>query len=79
MSTAIDTIEQFVNTEYKYGFVSDIETDSLPPGLTEDTVRAISARRDATAEALRRRGAMDLASDMHECEAGPARRQGRVG
>ena len=45
MSTAIDTIEQFVNTEYKYGFVSDIESDSLPPGLDEDVVRAISARK----------------------------------
>jgi Fe-S cluster assembly protein SufB len=31
--------------EYKYGFVTDIETDSLPKGLTEDTVRAIWAKR----------------------------------
>ncbi len=45
MSTALDTIEQFVNTEYKYGFVSDIETESLPPGLNEDVVRAISAKK----------------------------------
>jgi len=45
MSTAIDTIEQFVNTEYKYGFVSDIETESLPPGLNEDVIRAISAKK----------------------------------
>ena len=28
--------------EYKYGFVSDIETDIVPPGLTEETVRTIS-------------------------------------
>ena len=45
MSTDIATIEEFVNTEYKYGFVSDIETESLPPGLNEDTVRAISAKK----------------------------------
>ncbi len=45
MSTALDTIEQFVNTEYKYGFVSDIDTESLPPGLNEDVVRAISAKK----------------------------------
>jgi Fe-S cluster assembly protein SufB len=45
MSTAIDTIEQFVNTEYKYGFVSDIETESLPPGLNEDVIRTISAKK----------------------------------
>jgi Fe-S cluster assembly protein SufB len=45
MSTAIATIEEFVNTEYKYGFVSDIETDSLPPGLNEDVIRTISARK----------------------------------
>ena len=46
MSTAIDTIEGFVKSDYKYGFVSDIETDSLPPGLSEDVVRAISARKN---------------------------------
>ena len=45
MSTALQTLEEFVNTEYKYGFVSDIETEALPPGLNEDTIRAISARK----------------------------------
>ncbi len=45
MSTSLDTIEQFVNTEYKYGFVSDIETESLPPGLNEDVIRTISAKK----------------------------------
>jgi Fe-S cluster assembly protein SufB len=49
MSTDIATIEEFVNTEYKYGFVSDIETESLPPGLSEDTVRAISAKKQEPA------------------------------
>ena len=45
MSTDLSTIEEFVNTEYKYGFVSDIETESLPPGLNEDIIRAISAKK----------------------------------
>jgi Fe-S cluster assembly protein SufB len=31
---------------YKYGFVSEVETDSLPKGLTEETVRAISAKNN---------------------------------
>ena len=35
-------IEDFVPKEYSAGFVSDIESDSLPPGLSEDTVREIS-------------------------------------
>jgi Fe-S cluster assembly protein SufB len=43
MDATTDTIESFVNSEYKYGFVSDIETDAFAPGLSEDTVRRISA------------------------------------
>ena len=30
---------------YKYGFVTPIETESLPKGLSEETVRAISAKK----------------------------------
>src|SRR5437763_9805554 len=45
MDTTTDTIENFVNTEYKYGFVSDIEMDALQPGLNEDVVRAISEKK----------------------------------
>lgn len=30
---------------YRHGFVTDIEADALPPGLDEDTVRAISRRK----------------------------------
>jgi Fe-S cluster assembly protein SufB len=41
MDSTTDTIESFVNSEYKYGFVSDIETDSFAPGLNEDVVRWI--------------------------------------
>ena len=45
MESATDTIESFVNSEYKYGFVSDIETDSFAPGLNEDVVRRISEKK----------------------------------
>ncbi len=34
-----------VNRRYEHGFVTDIEADSLPPGLDEDVVRAISAKK----------------------------------
>ena len=46
MSSATDTIEEFVNKEYKYGFVSDIGTETIPPGLNEDVVRLISKKKN---------------------------------
>ena len=46
MSTDPDNIESLVNRRYEHGFVTDIETDSLPPGLDEDVVRAISKRKN---------------------------------
>ncbi len=45
MSTTSTTLEALANREYKWGFVSDIEADVLPPGLNEDVVRAISAKK----------------------------------
>ena len=39
-------VETLVNREYKYGFVTDIEQDTAPAGLSEDTVRFISARKN---------------------------------
>lgn len=36
-------------SDYKYGFVTDIETESIPKGLTEETVRAISAKKQEPA------------------------------
>ena len=45
MSTESDQLETLVNRRYKHGFVTDIAADSLPPGLNEDVVRAISARK----------------------------------
>jgi Fe-S cluster assembly protein SufB len=46
MSTATETIEGFVKQEYKYGFYTDVETDSAPPGLNEDIVRFISKKKN---------------------------------
>ena len=46
MSTATETIEGFVKQEYKYGFVTDVETDSAPPGLNEDIIRLISGKKN---------------------------------
>jgi len=45
MSTATETIEGFVKSEYKYGFVTEVETDSAPPGLNEDIIRLISTKK----------------------------------
>src|SRR6516162_3454144 len=46
MSTATSTIEELANREYKHGFVTDIEADALPRGLSEEIVRAISSRKN---------------------------------
>src|SRR5678809_960101 len=46
MSTATETIEGLVKQDYKYGFVTDVETDSAPPGLNEDIVRLISSKKN---------------------------------
>src|ERR1700754_5002094 len=45
MSTSTETIEQLASLDYKYGFVTDIEQDSLPRGLSEDVIRLISAKK----------------------------------
>lgn len=43
MSTAAELLQ---NREYKYGFVTDIETEVIPKGLSEDTVRLISSKKN---------------------------------
>jgi Fe-S cluster assembly protein SufB len=45
MSTEVNTIEQLTNKEYQFGFVTDIEADSVPAGLSEDVIRMISERK----------------------------------
>ena len=44
--TTANTIEDFANQEYKWGFVTDIEEDRIPRGLNEDIVRLISSKKD---------------------------------
>lgn len=41
-----DTMFSHGNSEYKYGFVTEVETDTLPKGLNEEIVRAISAKKE---------------------------------
>ena len=42
MSSSIDSL---VSKEYQYGFVTDVEADTIPPGLSEDVVRLISQKK----------------------------------
>ena len=45
MSSAEDPLDRLVKSEYTAGFVTDIEEESLPPGLNEDVIRFISAKK----------------------------------
>ncbi|KST63927.1 Fe-S cluster assembly protein SufB [Mastigocoleus testarum] len=40
------TVKTLVNQPYKYGFVTDVEADTIPRGLSEDVVRLISAKKN---------------------------------
>ncbi len=46
MSGETSTIDKMVEQKYKHGFVTDIESDTIPPGLNEDVIRAISLRKN---------------------------------
>ena len=46
MATNNEAIKSLVEREYKWGFVTDIETDSVAPGLNEDVIRLISAKKN---------------------------------
>ena len=46
MSTATQTIEALATREYKYGFVTEIETDSIPRGLNENIIHLISEKKN---------------------------------
>ena len=45
MPTDTERIQELAEEEYKYGFYTDVETDSLPPGLDEGVIRLISAKK----------------------------------
>ena len=46
MATQDKLTEDFANREYEHGFVTDVEQDTLPPGLDESVVRFISAKKE---------------------------------
>src|SRR5215210_942714 len=45
MSTSTETIEELANREYKYGFYTDVESETIAKGLSEDVVRLISEKK----------------------------------
>jgi len=45
-TTETQKIEELANKEYKFGFVTDIEADTLPKGLNEDIIRQLSAKKE---------------------------------
>ena len=46
MNAANTSLDSFLDREYEAGFVTAIESDSIPKGLSEDTIRLISARKN---------------------------------
>jgi Fe-S cluster assembly protein SufB len=52
MTTATREIQELANREYKYGFVTELEADTVPRGLNEDIVRTISAKKHEPAALL---------------------------
>ena len=45
MATSPQDVNEFVGKEYEHGFVTDVESDTVPPGLDEDVVRLISKKK----------------------------------
>src|SRR6478672_7854178 len=46
MSSDTNSVLELTNREYKAGFVTDIESETIPPGLSEDVIRLISAKKN---------------------------------
>jgi Fe-S cluster assembly protein SufB len=55
MGNAADQVKGWVDREYRWGFVTPVETDSVPKGLSEETIRTISGRKDEPEFLLERR------------------------
>ena len=49
MSSSTQDINDLVGQGYKHGFVTDIESDTLPPGLNEEVIRLISRKKNEPA------------------------------
>ncbi|MBI2969532.1 MAG: Fe-S cluster assembly protein SufB [Gammaproteobacteria bacterium] len=46
MASQSNQVEQFVHKEYTHGFVTEIDADTVPPGLNDDVIRLISDKKD---------------------------------
>src|ERR1700754_624221 len=46
VAETLDTVQSYTESAYKWGFTTDIEMDVAPKGLSEDTIRLISARKN---------------------------------
>jgi len=46
MKTSTKAIQEMADQEYRYGFVTDIEAETIPKGLSEDVIRVISAKKN---------------------------------
>ncbi|MEE9395907.1 MAG: Fe-S cluster assembly protein SufB [Methylococcales bacterium] len=46
MSASVQQVEQLIGQKYKQGFVTDVVADTFPPGLDEDVIRALSAKKN---------------------------------
>jgi len=49
MASSNPEINKFIQSEYQHGFVTDIEMESFPPGLNEEVIKAISAKKNEPA------------------------------
>jgi Fe-S cluster assembly protein SufB len=45
MSGTGDQVDNLIESEYEHGFITDIESETFPPGLNEDVIRALSAKK----------------------------------
>ena len=41
-----EEVKKYIKTEYEAGFVTDVESDTIPPGLNEDVIRLISGKKN---------------------------------
>jgi Fe-S cluster assembly protein SufB len=72
MAESTAALERLKSREYEYGFVTDIESESLPPGLDENVVRVISAKKNEPEWLLRwRLRALQRFLEMLETESEP--------
>lgn len=49
MSSSVSAISDLIGRDYKEGFVTEVETDTFPPGLDEDVIRALSTKKNEPA------------------------------